>query len=178
MSKSRADEILDYAEREIRRNGFDGVSFRDIASAVGVKSASVHYHFPTKADLGAEVTKRYAETFIAGLGSPTDPGESAAVRVGRLSDAYIKGYRTEASTCLCAVLGSVVTHLPDETSVEVRCFYDGLSEWVAAALNGSTTVLTPSLLISMLQGAMVLSLATGTEAPLAEAKAHAVALVN
>ncbi|KUJ81362.1 TetR/AcrR family transcriptional regulator [Ruegeria profundi] len=178
MSKTRADEILDYAEREIRKNGFDGVSFRDIASAIGVKSASVHYHFPTKADLGAEVTKRYAESFIDGLGSPTDPSESAASRIGRLADAYIGSYRVESSTCLCAVLGSVVSHLPDETSNEVRTFYDRLGAWSATALEGSTTVLTPNLLISLLQGAMVLSLATSSEDPLLEARAHAVSLVS
>lgn len=178
MRKSRTDEILDYAEREIRKNGFDGVSFRDIASAIGVKSASVHYHFPTKADLGAEVAKRYAETFIAGLGSPNDPDESAATRVERLATAYIHSYRIETSTCLCAVLGSVVAHLPDDTSNEVRDFYDRLSGWIASALSGSDTALTPSLLISMLQGAMVLSIATGDESPMTEAKAHAISLAG
>jgi len=40
-------KILDLAETLIRQNGYNGFSFRDIASGVGVKSSSVHYYFPT-----------------------------------------------------------------------------------------------------------------------------------
>ena len=63
-------EILDAAERAIRDRGYNAVSFRDLAAAVGVKSASVHHHFPTKADLGAAVARRYAERFLDALGDP------------------------------------------------------------------------------------------------------------
>ena len=54
----KAEEILEVAERHMRAGGFDAVSFRDIAAEVGIKSASVHYHFPQKADLGAAVVQR------------------------------------------------------------------------------------------------------------------------
>ncbi len=110
MTKSRADEILDFAEREMRKNGFDAVSFRDIANAIGIKSASVHYHFPTKADLSAGVTSRYAQRFLDALGPPDAPGEAAKSRLQRLGDAYVAAYRMDSSTCLCSVLGSVVSH--------------------------------------------------------------------
>ena len=40
--------IMDAAERRMRIGGFNGFSFREIAADVGVKSSSVHYHFPTK----------------------------------------------------------------------------------------------------------------------------------
>lgn len=176
MSRNRAEQILDFAEREIRKNGFDGVSFRDIADAIGVKSASVHYHFPSKADLGAEVTRRYAERFIASLGAPDDPSDTAADRIARLAEGYIAAYRAETSTCLCAVLGSVVTHLPEGTSEQVRAFYDRLRDWLRKALAGQKTTLTPNLVIGTLQGAMVLSLATSDETPLLEAKEHVVSL--
>ncbi len=176
MTRGRAEQILDFAEREIRKNGFDGVSFRDIADAIGVKSASVHYHFPTKGDLGAEVTRRYADRFIEALGSPEDPSDTPADRMTRLAGGYLDAYRADASTCLCAVLGSVVTHLPDGISTELRTFYDRLRAWVAAALADAETSLTPSLVVGTLQGSMVLALATGDETPLVEAKAHITSL--
>ena len=50
--------IMDAAERRMRIGGFNGFSFREIAADVGVKSASVHYHFPTKENLAAAVTRR------------------------------------------------------------------------------------------------------------------------
>src|SRR6185503_20910985 len=56
-----ADAILDAAERRIRQGGFSGFSFRELAADVGVKSSSVHYHFPTKEALAAAVVRRWAE---------------------------------------------------------------------------------------------------------------------
>tara|TARA_R100000935_G_scaffold51616_2_gene78340 strand:+ start:1103 stop:1648 length:546 start_codon:yes stop_codon:yes gene_type:complete len=177
MLKSRAEQILDYAEREIRKNGFDGVSFRDIAEAIGVKSASIHYYFPTKAELGAEVTSRYANRFIDSLGAPDDPSETASDRLLRLADGYIEAYRVESSTCLCAVLGSIATHLPEGTSDAVRAFYNRLRDWLSKALAGNKTTLTPNLVVALFQGAMVLSLTTGDETPLLEARQHVVSCV-
>ena len=174
--KDRAEQILDFAEREIRKNGFDGVSFRDIADAIGVKSASVHYHFPTKADLGAEVTRRYATRFIDELGPAYDPAETSRDRMQRLADGYIAAYKRDTSTCLCAVLGSVVTHLPDGTSKEVRDFYTRLQSWVKEALSGSETSLTPSVVVGTLQGAMILSLSTADASHLTNAKDHITSL--
>ena len=172
MSSNRSEQILDYAEQEMRKNGFDGVSFRDIATAIGIKSASVHYHYPTKADLSTAVTNRYAARFIEGLGCPDDPNETVQDRLTRLSDAYIDAYKTGASSCLCAVLGSVALHLPKSTSNEVRLFYTCLTDWVSTALIGSKARLDPALIIGMLQGAMVLSVALGQDKALQDAKAY------
>lgn len=177
MSVTRSDQILDFAEAEMRKGGFDAVSFRDIASAIGIKSASVHYHFPTKVDLGTAVAHRYTERFIDGLGASDNENESARDRIERLADAYIGAYRTETSTCLCTVLGSVVTNLPEETATEVRIFYNRLLGWVRDALDGGPVTLTPEVVVSMLQGAMVLSIAQGNAKPLNDARALLVASV-
>ena len=67
---SKRDEILDVAEALIRTSGFNGFSTRDVADAVGIKAASVHYHFPTKADIGVAVTERYTDRFLEALGDP------------------------------------------------------------------------------------------------------------
>jgi len=173
---SRSDDILDYAEREMRKNGFDAVSFRDIASAIGIKSASVHYHFPTKADLGEAVTKRYAERFVSSLGRPDDPAETVVDRMARLADAYVSAYDVEGSACLCTVLGSVGAHLPEGASKEVKAFYDNLLAWIATARKTAKRDLSPALFISILQGAMVLAIATGHRQTLVDARAHVVSL--
>ena len=69
---TKREEILNVAESMIRVAGFNGFSTRDVANAVGIKSASVHYHFPTKADIGVAVTQApRIERFIQGLGEPT-----------------------------------------------------------------------------------------------------------
>ena len=69
----KAEEILDAAETMARTGGYHGFSFREIAKQVGIKAASVHYHFPGKDDLGAAVTRRYTDRFLAALGARMSP---------------------------------------------------------------------------------------------------------
>ena len=170
MNPDRAEQILAFAEREIRRGGVDAVSFRDIATAIGIKSASVHYHFPTKADLMKAVTTRYIDRFIGGLGQADDPSEQPRDRLERLSDAYLAALRQDSSTCLCAVLGSVSMHLPDGTADLVNGFFGRLRHWIETALASTESRISANLVISLLQGAMILSVAMADESPLIEAK--------
>src|SRR6266404_5647499 len=66
---------MDLAEADIRKAGYAGFSFRDLAAEIGIKSASVHYHFPTKATMAAAVARRYGDRFLAAVARR--PNESA-----------------------------------------------------------------------------------------------------
>ncbi|MFY0680689.1 MAG: TetR/AcrR family transcriptional regulator [Thalassovita sp.] len=166
MTPDRAEQIMDIAERDMRKNGFDAVSFRKIAAEIGIKSASVHYHFATKGDLSAAVTQRYSDRFIEVLGSASAPQETAKDRIARLAAAYIASYQVNSSICLCAALGSVASHLPPETAQGVKGFYHRLIAWTETAMQGQDYSLTPALILSLLQGSMTLSIATQDDAPL------------
>jgi AcrR family transcriptional regulator len=56
--KETAERLMDLAEVHIRSAGYDGFSFRALAAEIGIKSASVHHHFPTKATKAAAVARR------------------------------------------------------------------------------------------------------------------------
>jgi AcrR family transcriptional regulator len=49
---SAPERILDVAEALGQTRGFNGFSYADIAVQLGVTKASLHYHFPSKSDLG------------------------------------------------------------------------------------------------------------------------------
>lgn len=55
--------ILDSAEALILTQGYNGFSYMDISNEVGIRKASIHYHFPTKEDLGAAFVARYFDRF-------------------------------------------------------------------------------------------------------------------
>jgi TetR/AcrR family transcriptional repressor of nem operon len=115
-----AAAIMDAAERRIRKGGFNGFSFREIASDVGVKSSSVHYHFPTKENLAAAVIKRYtAET--ANLIERELEKDPNPVKV------WVKAFRgtlhSDERMCPAAVLGASSIDLPAEVSTEVKKFF-------------------------------------------------------
>lgn len=58
---STYDRLLEIAGTLIEKNGFEGFSYSDLAKALDIRKASIHYHFPTKIDLGIA----YCETKIA-----------------------------------------------------------------------------------------------------------------
>ena len=53
--------------RIAQAHGYGGLNFRDLADDVGIKAASIYHHFPSKADLGAAVARRYWEDSAAEL---------------------------------------------------------------------------------------------------------------
>ncbi len=158
---SKADAILDVAEASMRGGGYDAVSFRDIAAAVGIKSASVHYHFPQKADLGVAVVERYAERFLGALGPPDDPDESPAQRLARICEGYRAALFEQGLLCLCCVLGAESRALPPAVALAVGAFFGALLDWTTRALEGEAKAPGAAEVIAGLQGAMVLANATG-----------------
>src|SRR6202012_1004558 len=62
-----AERILDIAERLVQTRGFNNFSYADIAGELGITTASLHYHFRSKAELGQALVSRYAERFVDSL---------------------------------------------------------------------------------------------------------------
>jgi TetR/AcrR family transcriptional regulator, transcriptional repressor for nem operon len=62
-----AGQILDIAERLVQMRGFNSFSYANIATELGITKASLHYHFPGKAELGQAIVTRYAERFAEAL---------------------------------------------------------------------------------------------------------------
>ncbi len=151
---SKAEQILDAAERQARSRGFNGFSFRDLADAVAIKSASVHYHYPTKADLGAAVVRRYRERFLATLGDPAEPAG-----LERFAAAYRKALVEDGQMCLCGLFGAEIEALPAEVAVEVRIFFEDCIQWLERALAPSDdeTRGQALLVLSALEGALIVA---------------------
>lgn len=113
-----ANAILDAADRRMRRGGFNGFSFREIAQDVGVKSSSVHYHFPTKEALAAAVIGRYVDRLVAYVEAQAgrDPLE-----------VWLRAFRhtltSAGAPCVCPVLAAAALDLPPVVAAEVRRFF-------------------------------------------------------
>jgi TetR/AcrR family transcriptional repressor of nem operon len=77
-----AERLMDLVEAHIRNAGYGGFSFRDLAAEIGIKSASVHHHFPTKASMAAAVARWYGDRFFAAVAR--QPNESPRRRYSHL----------------------------------------------------------------------------------------------
>src|ERR1700752_4371873 len=58
-------EILNAAEDLLQRRGYNAFSYHHIAVQLGVRNAAIHYHFPSKEDLGVALVQRSQQRFAA-----------------------------------------------------------------------------------------------------------------
>ena len=150
--------IMDAAERRMQQGGFGGFSFREIAADVGIKSSSVHYHFPTKEDLAAAVIRRWAE-YTSELIDKELEKDPDPIRV------WTKAFRgtafSDAHMCPCTVLAAASQGLPEQVAKEVKGFFKMCQDkLVAAGLSPSKA----AEVLSTITGALVLANAFGDTA--------------
>lgn len=173
MSRAAADtpqRILDVAERLVQTRGFNGFSYADIAEALDVTKASLHYHFPSKADLGKRLIERYEETFLATLKAIDATGAAARDKLKRYARIYA-GVLRDNRMCLCGMLASDYATLPKPMKEEVKHFFDENERWLVAVLQqgrktrnlqfkGSVLELA-RVIVGSLEGAMMLARSYG-----------------
>jgi TetR/AcrR family transcriptional repressor of nem operon len=169
VARSKRDEILDVAERMIRVAGYNGFSAREIADEVGIKSASVHYHFKTKSDIGVAVTDRYTARFMENLGDPDRFGEDLASGLAVYVNAFRYALVEERHLCLCAMLGAEQAGLPDVVSDRAQQFFQANLSWliaahVASGVSEDVAETRASLILAALEGALIMSLSLSDDA--------------
>ena len=93
-----AERLMGLAEAHIRDAGYRGFSFRDLAAELGIKSASVHHHFPTKATMAAAVARRYGDRFLEAVAAR--PGESGEEAISVYRSAFRAALDRDGRMCL------------------------------------------------------------------------------
>ena len=157
--ENREQNILDAAEALVRERGYNGFSFREVAKEVGIKSSSVHYHFPSKEDLGAAIAENYTENFLSKLGEPKEIRERGKDPV----DVYVTVFRNalvrDKRMCLCGLLGAEAAGLPPKVVAQTRLFFEKNIDWLSRAygLEMSRREAKPKAIqtLALLEGAMI-----------------------
>jgi TetR/AcrR family transcriptional repressor of nem operon len=129
------DLLLDAAEQRIRKHGYNAVSFRDLAADANIKSASVHYHFPTKEDLGVTLVQRYRERFFAAVEAKTAKARTPHARLRGFCEVYRGALAIDDAICLCGILGAESAGLPPPLSESVADFFAANIAWIREALD-------------------------------------------
>jgi TetR/AcrR family transcriptional repressor of nem operon len=178
-SSGTAEEILDIAEALIQTRGYSAFSYQDVADALGIRKASIHYHFASKIDLGAAVVNRYVTRFATAL--ETIAGDERASSMAML-DYYIEPYLQFAGTpdrvCLCGALAGEMPVLPAEMRKHVQRFFKDHQAWLTRILTrgaergefalAATPAKLARLVFGALQGALLVKRTTGDKTQLAD----------
>ena len=135
MEQSTSEKILDMAQSRIIAGGYNGFSYADISDAIGIRKASIHHHFPTKAELVSALVGRYTRQAESGLRSVLEhvPHPSAQL------DVYVGHWQkciADASQpfCMCAMLASEIQMLPPDVASLVRGHFENLAGWLETVL--------------------------------------------
>jgi TetR/AcrR family transcriptional repressor of nem operon len=165
-----SQRILDIAERLVQTRGFNGFSYADIAAALSVTKASLHYHFPAKADLGQRLIERYERNFLAALETIDEESSDAREKLRRYAAIY-SDVLSNNRMCLCGMLAAEFAMLPKSMREDVRHFFDENERWLTVVLqqgkrerslkfSGSAAEVAQAL-IGSLEGAMMIARSYG-----------------
>jgi TetR/AcrR family transcriptional repressor of nem operon len=141
MINSNAREaILAAAKRAAQAHGYNGLNFRNLAAEVGIKAASVHYHFQSKADLGAAVARRYWEDTKAELDARLTDASDAVGGLHWYPSIFRRSLESDYRICLCSFLSAEHDDLPEAVKKEVQTFAEINVMWLAKALTAANVV--------------------------------------
>ncbi|MEG2803175.1 TetR/AcrR family transcriptional regulator [Stenotrophomonas sp.] len=131
----KAAEIVGHARTLLETGGYNGFSYADIATRVAISKASIHHHFPSKAELVQVVVARYRAEAREGLAlldrQLADPLRELNAYVDYWSSCIRGG---TSSFCICAMLAAELPLLPEEVAEEVRGHFEDLTAWLTVVL--------------------------------------------
>jgi TetR/AcrR family transcriptional repressor of nem operon len=164
---------MDLAESFIQEKGFNGFSYAHIATALDVKNAAVHYHFPTKEELACAVIQRYRDRFQLWIKNSRIKSLSPQEKLDWFFSIYTDTRADNGKVCLAGSLETEFNSLPASLREQTEALTRELLTWLQATLQEGREVgafrfsgdpaSKAALILSSLQGALQMARALGTE---------------
>lgn len=172
MQSETAERILKAASILMVERGYSAFSYADISEAVEIRKASIHHHFPTKADLVAAVLKAHRERLVQGTELLDQQIEDPLKRLQAYVEYWDGCIRSRTVPfCIAALLGAELPSLPEPVQAEVRLHFIALGEWLERTLKAGvkkrviklqrSSTIEAELLMATIHGAMLSARATG-----------------
>jgi len=163
-------KILEVAQELIQRRGLNAMSFQDLSDAVGIRKASVHHHFASKADMVVALLQRYRVEFQRVVDDIVRSNVLGRTKLKRYFGLFVETGKSEKS-CLCGMLIAEVSSLDEAGTQEVRAFLheniEALQKIIQQGVqDGSLADQLPvqgtaEMILSTLEGGLMLSRCDG-----------------
>ena len=134
MNTNSREAILTAARRSAQARGYSGLNFRDLADEVGIRAASIYHYFPTKADLGAAVARRYREDTRADLEAMLAETSDPVRCLNQYPQIFRKSLESGNRLCLGSFMSAEYDDLPESVRKEVQAFADVNVSWLSKVL--------------------------------------------
>jgi AcrR family transcriptional regulator len=173
MTTNTKRAILDLAETLLQDKGFNGFSYAHIAKELGVKNAAVHYHFPTKEDLGCAVVQRYRDRFQLWVNNARVKNLSLQEKLNWFFDIYANMRADHGKVCIAGALETEFNSIPDALRDQTQSLTGELLAWLSSTLEEGREAGVfqftgqpadkAALILSSLQGGLQMARALGSE---------------
>lgn len=161
MENNTAQQILDVAQSMLRSRGYSAFSYADISEQVGIRKASIHYHFPSKDDLVMAVVRRYRENTIQACDRIARSNVSFHQQLFEVAALY-RGGLVDGQICLGSMLTADFAVLSATVREELLLYFQDMEGWLSAllqrglALPPSSADVEAKELIAMFQGTQLI----------------------
>lgn len=121
------NKIIVIADQLIRQRGYNAFSYADIATKLKLKNAAIHYHFPSKGELGKAVIEETREKFKKHI----DEWKHSSIQQQLTSFFEMYG-KNSKHNCICfmGALGAAYNTLPKEMAATLKIAHQEISTWL------------------------------------------------
>ncbi|MGE8614637.1 MAG: TetR/AcrR family transcriptional regulator [Achromobacter veterisilvae] len=131
----RAAEIAEHTKILLAAGGYNGFSYADISDRVRIGKASIHHHFPSKAELVLTVVVQHRAQSRTGLAALDKQVADPRARLDAYTGYWTACIRDATSPiCICAMLAAELPAVPREVADEVQGYFRDLSAWLESVL--------------------------------------------
>lgn len=128
------EQIMDRAAQLLMSRGFNGFSYRDISSHLGVKNAAIHYHFPAKTDLALALVDEYRRILRKGTSEFMAYGGSALQQLEGFFEFTTKQCHIGRCICPFGAFSVDYNELPDDLRDATRDFMEESIKWLTRVM--------------------------------------------
>ena len=179
---NRKAQILDSAERLARRFGYDGFSYADLEKEIGIRKASIHHHYPSKADLAEALVKRYTDNILSKLSTLDTDTNSAGQTLEEYLSLYEASLQGGQSLCLYVAISVGAPQLDNPVLALLDEFHDASRAWLetlfrrgktdGSIIGGLDPAQDAAACLALVEGAQLQSRIHGSTEPFVRATAQ------
>ncbi len=134
MTTDTPTAILELAETLVRSRSFNAFSYQDIAEGIGIRKASIHYHFASKEDLGVALVERFRRRAVMWASALVERNATPRDKLLAYFEMQGETLRTGNIICLHGVLGAEYNALPERVRESYFDFLEEQLVWLGRRL--------------------------------------------
>ncbi len=169
----------------LRRQGYAATGLNEIVALSGAPRGSLYFHFPAgKEELAAAAMTRSGEALREGMRALLWSSDDLAVALGRLIDSLAAGLESSgyADGCPIATVALEASHTSERVRVSAAAVFDSWLEAlqdriVASGVEEERAGRRALLVLSAVEGALILARARRGLAPLAAVREELIELL-